>query len=142
MQPTSGIGADWSDRDIAKVIEQAKVSRQKFLCDGHGRGLKVVGAIAATYSLALILVVAVASPRDQIFNHTVAIERLATQFAHAETISPRAAQQATELLRQPDYDCGRVACQSGLERRNLAARNKLQSILARATLQADAGASK
>ena len=142
MQPAPSPDADWSHRDIAQVIEQAKISRQKFLCDGHGRGLKVVGAIAAAYGLAFMLVIGVVSPRDQILNHTVEIERLATQLALAQTILPQTAQPAALLLRQSDYDCGRVACGAGLERRNLAARNKLQSILARTTLQADAGAGK
>ena len=140
MQPTPSTGADWSDRDIAQVIAQAKLSRQKYLCDGHGRGVKVVGAIAAAYSVAFILVVGVASPRDQIFNHTVEIERLATQFAHAETILPQTVQEVSRLLRRPDYDCRQIICEAGLEKRNLAARNKLQSILARTTLQADAAA--
>jgi hypothetical protein len=50
--------------------------------------------------------------------------------------------EIAQLLRRPDYDCRQSTCEAWLERRNLAARNRLQMALARNALQADAAARK
>jgi hypothetical protein len=70
------------------------------------------------------------------------MERLATSLAHAARIPPKTVDEIAQLLRRPDYDCRRFTCEAWLEKRNLAARDRLQSMLARSALQADAGAAK
>ena len=66
------------------------------------------------------------------------MERLATQLAAAEAIPAKTADEISRLLRRPDYDCRQIACEAWLEKRNLAARNKLQTVLARNALEANA----
>jgi hypothetical protein len=138
MQQTSLTGADFSEREIAQVVEQAKIARARFLCEPHGRGWKAIGLSTLACILALLVVVGARSPRQQVLENTALIEQLATRLAQAQTIAPDTAAEISQLLRRPDYDCRRFMCDARLEKRNLAARSKLQMILARATLQADA----
>ena len=138
MQRIPSIGADLSEREIAQVIEQAKIARVRFLFDPRGRGLKAIGYGALAFGLAFVLVAGTGSRRHQAFENTAVIERLATRLAHAGTISPGTAAEISQLLRRRDYDCRQLACDASLEKRNLAARSRLQTILARSTLQADA----
>lgn len=138
MQQTPSTGADLSEREIAQVIEQAKIARARYLCEPHGRGWKAIGVTTLACIIAFLFVTGARSPRQQALENTALIERLATRLAQAETIPPKTAAEISQLLRRPDYDCRQIACDDRLEKRNLAARGKLQMILARATLQADA----
>ncbi len=138
MQPIPSMGGDFSDRDIAQVIERAKLARVQHLHDHHGRGLKAIGLSAMACGLAFLVVVGAGSSRHQVMENTTVIERLATKLAQAETIPAKTTEEISQLLRRPDYDCRQIACEPWLEKRNLAARSKLQMILARTTLQADA----
>jgi hypothetical protein len=138
MQRTPSTGADSSEREIAQVIEQAKIARIRFLCGPHGRGLKAMGLSAMACALAFLLVAGAGSTRNQALGNTAVIERLATQLAHVDTIPPATAAEISQILRRPDFDCRQLACEARVEKRNLAARSRLQAILARTTLQADA----
>jgi hypothetical protein len=120
------------------VIEQAKVARVQFLFDPKGRALKAIGMSSLACVLAFLLLVGAGSHRNQAFENTVIIERLATRLTHADTISPETAAEVSQLLRRRDYDCRQLACDALVEKRNLAARNRLQAILTRTALQADA----
>jgi hypothetical protein len=93
---------------------------------------------ASAFVLAFLLVAGSGSPRRQTLENTALIEQLATRLAHARTIPPETAAEISQLLRRRDYDCRQLACDALLEKRNLAARSRLQTILARSTLQADA----
>lgn len=135
--PLPSTGADLSEREIAQVIERAKIVRVQFLFGARGVGLKAIGVSTLACVLAFLLITGSRSPRQQALENTAAIERLATRLAHAEKISAETSMEISGLLRQPDYDCRRIACDASVEKRNLAARNRLQSILARSTLQAD-----
>jgi len=129
-------GADLSEREIAQVIERAKAARVRFLFGP--RGLKVAGFSAFACVLAFLLITGARSPRQQAFENTIVLERLATRLAHAEKISSETAAEISNLLHRQDYDCRRIACDASLDKRNLAARSRLQTILAMSTLQADA----
>ena len=130
--------ADLSERDIAQVIEKAKIARVQFLFGSSGLGLKAIGVSTLACVLAFLVATGGRSPSQHALENTVTIERLATRLAYAQKISPEAAAKISGLLRQPNYDCRRIACDASVEKRNLAARNRLQTILARSTLQADA----
>jgi hypothetical protein len=138
MQQKSSTGADLSEREIAHVIAQAKVARVQFLFDPKARALKAIGLSSVACVLAFLLIAGAGSHRHQAFENTVIIERLATRLAHADTISSETAGEISQLLRRPDYDCRQLACDALVEQRNLAARNRLQAILTRTALQADA----
>jgi hypothetical protein len=138
MQRIPSIGGDFTDRDIAQVIERAKLARVQHLHDHHGRALKAIGSSAMACGLAFLVVVGAGSPRHQVAENTAVIERLATKLARAEVIPAKTTEEISQLLRRPEYDCRQIACEPWLEKRNLAARSKLQMILARTTLQADA----
>jgi hypothetical protein len=138
MQRMPSSGADLSEHEIAQVIERAEIPRSRFLRDSQGRGLTTIGLSALACTLAFLCVAGARSPRHQALENTTVIERLATQLAHAETIPSETAAEISRLLRRPDYDCRQLACDAWLEKRNLAARSRLQTILARTTLQADA----
>jgi hypothetical protein len=139
MQRIPSIGADLSDRDIAQMIERAKIVRARHLHDHHGHTLKAIGLSAMACGLAFLLVVGAGSPRHQVLENTVVIERLAAKLAQAEAVPAKTAEELSQLLRRPYYDCRHITCEPWLEKRNLAARGKLQIILARNALQADAG---
>jgi hypothetical protein len=138
MQQLSSTDTDLSEREIAQVIEQAKAARVQFLFDPRGRALKAIGLSSLTCVLAFLLVAGAGSHRQQAFENTVLIERLATRLAHADRIPSETAGEISQLLRRRDYDCRQLSCDALLEQRNLAARNRLQAILTRTTLQADA----
>jgi hypothetical protein len=135
----SSSGADLSDRDIEQAIASAKIARARFLFGPRGLGLKAIGVSACACVLAFLLIAGARSTRQQVFENTVLIERLAARLAHAEKISADTAAEISNLLRRADYDCRRIVCDALLEKRNLAARRRLQTILAISTLQADAG---
>ena len=138
MQRISSTGTDLSEREITPGIEQAKIARVQFLFGPRGRGLKAIGLSALACVVVFLLAGGGGSHRHQAFENTVLIERLATRLAHADTISPETAGEVSQLLRRRDYDCRQLACDTLLEKRNLAARNRLQAILTRTALQADA----
>jgi hypothetical protein len=142
MQRIPSTGADLSSHDIAQVIKRAEVARAEFLANHPRRLLQAIGLSASVLGLALLLVVGAQSPRQQVLESTVLMERMATSLARVETIPPRTVDEMAQLLRRPDYDCRQSTCEAWLERRNLAARNRLQTMLARSALQADAAASK
>jgi 4-hydroxyphenylpyruvate dioxygenase-like putative hemolysin len=142
MQRMPSTDADFSGDDIAQAIKRAEAARAESLSDRPGRTLKALGLSVSVFGLAFLLVVGASSPRHQIFENTVVMERLATKLAHAEMIAPKTVDEIAQLLRRPDYDCRQFACEAWLEKRNLAARGRLQTVLARNALQADAGASK
>ena len=135
--PLPSSGTDLSEREITQVIERAKTARVQFLFGARGVGLKAIGVSTLVCVLAFLLITGSRSPHQQALENTVVIERLATRLAHAEKISAETSMEISGLLRQPDYDCRRIACDASLEKRNIAARSRLQSILARSTLQAD-----
>jgi hypothetical protein len=124
------------------VIKRAEVARAEFLSAHPGRALKAIGLSASVLSLALLLVLGARSPRHQVLESTVTMERLATGLARVETIPAKTVDEIAQLLRRPDYDCRKSICEEWLERRNLAARGRLQTMLARSALQADATAGK
>jgi hypothetical protein len=138
MQRIPSTGADLSEHEIAQLIEQAKIARVRFLFDSHGRGLKAIGLSVTACALAFLFIVGAGSVRNRAFESTALIERLATQLSHVETIPAETAAEISQLLRRPDYDCRQLGCGTSLEKRNLAARTKLQAILTRTTLHADA----
>jgi hypothetical protein len=142
MQRMRSTGADFSSHDIAQVIKRAEVARAEFLSSHPRRTLQTIGLSASVFGLALLLVVGARSPRHQVLESTVVMERLATSLARAETIPPKTVDEIAQLLRRPDYDCRQFTCEAWLEKRNLAARDRLQLVLARNALQADAAASK
>jgi hypothetical protein len=131
-------GADLSEREIAQMIERAKIARARFLFDPYGRGLKAIGLSVSAFVLAWLLVVGAASTRNQALENTALIEKLATQVEQAQRIPSETAAEISRLLRRPEYDCRQLACDARLEKRNLAARGRLQTILERTTLHADA----
>jgi hypothetical protein len=137
MQVSSS-GADLSEREIAQMIERAKLARVQFLFGSSGLGMKAIGVTTLACVLAFLVATGARSPSQQALENTVAIERMAMRLAHAEKISAETAGEVSKLLRQPDHDCRRIACDARLEKRNLAARSRLQTILAGSTLQADA----
>jgi hypothetical protein len=142
MQRIPSTGADLSNHDIAQVIKRAEVARAEFLFAHPRRTLQAIGLSASIFGLALLLVVGAGSPRHQMFENTVVMERLATNLAHVATISDKTVDEIARLLRRPDYDCRQFTCEGWLEKRNLAARDRLQRTLARSALQADAAGSK
>ncbi len=142
MQRMPFTGVDLSDRDFEAVIARAKIARVQYLHDQNGRALKAIGLSALAFCLALLLVVGAGPSRHQAFENTVVMEQLAASLAHAETIPPKTLDEISQLMRRPDYDCRRLACDTWIEKRNLAARNRLQMILAGAATHAGAVASK
>jgi hypothetical protein len=142
MQRMPSTDADPSGHDIAQVIKRAEIARAEFLSNHPRRTLQAIGTSASVFGLALLLVVGARSPRHQVLDNTVVMERLATNLAHAAAIPPKTVDEIAQLLRRPDYDCRQFTCEAWLQKRNLAARDKLQATLARNTLQADAAASK
>src|SRR5215471_4935740 len=105
MQRIQSTGADWSDRENAQVIDQAKISHTQFLSGPRGRGLTTIGLSALACVLAVVFLAGAGSRRQQAFENTVIIERLATRLAHAHTISAETAAEISQLLRQRDFDC-------------------------------------
>jgi hypothetical protein len=142
MQRMPSTGADLSNHDIAQVIKRAEVARAKFLSDHPRRTLQALGLSVSVFGLAFLLVVGAHSPRHQVFENTVVMERLATNLAHVATIADKTVDEIAQLLRRPDYDCRQSTCEAWLEKRNLAARDRLQRVLAKNALQADAAASR
>jgi len=70
-----------------------------------------------------------ANNQRRVLEATVRMERLAKNLEHAKRIAPATSLEVAELIRQPQYDCNQVACGSGLEIRNRAARARLQNVL-------------
>jgi hypothetical protein len=70
-----------------------------------------------------------ANNQRRVLEATVRMERLAKNLEHANRIAPATSLEVAELIRQPQYDCNQVACRSGLELRNRAARARLQTVL-------------
>ncbi len=138
MQRTSSTGADLSGHEIAQVIKRAEIARAEFLHQRPKHAWEAIGLSVSVFGLAVLLVFGGLSPRQQVLENTVTMERLATNLAHAERIAPKTVDAITQLLRRPDYDCRQSACEAWLEKRNLAARGRLQTVLARTTMQADA----
>jgi hypothetical protein len=138
MQRIPSTDADFSGHELAQVIKRAEIARAEFLSSHPRHALKAIGLSASVFGLALLLVAGAGSPRQQVLENTVAIERLAAKLAQAEAIPAKTAEEISQLLRRADYDCRQIACEPTLEKRNLAARGKLQMILARNALQADA----
>jgi hypothetical protein len=131
MQPIPSAGTDLSDREIEHVIWQAKILRAQTLNHGPRRALEWIGCSAFVCLSAFVLVVGASSARHQTLDNTVVIERLAKQLAHAETIEAGTAREISQLLRRPDYDCRQLTCDAWIERRNAAARARVDEILAR-----------
>ena len=142
MQRMPSTGADLSNHEIAQVIKRAEVARAEFLARHPRRTLQAIGLSASVFGLAFLLVAGARSPRYQVFENTVVMERLATNLAHVAAISENTVGEVTHLLRRPDYDCRQLTCEAWLEKRNLAARARLEMMLSRNALQADAAASK
>lgn len=138
MQRMPSTDADLSSHEIAQVIKRAEVARAEFLFGHPGHALKALGLSASVLGLAFLLVVGAGSPRHQMLENTVVIERLAAKLAQAEAVPAKTVDEISQLLRRPDYDCRHITCEPWLEKRNLAARGKLQMVLARNALQADA----
>ena len=142
MQRMPSTGADLSNHDIAQVIKRAEVARAEFLASHPRRTLQALGVSASVFGLAFLLVVGAGSPRHQVFENTVVMERLATNLTPVAAISDKTVDEITQLLRRPDYDCRQLTCEAWLAKRNLAARARLETTLSRNALQADAAASK
>jgi hypothetical protein len=70
-----------------------------------------------------------ANNQRRVLEATVRMERLAKNLEHAGRMAPATGLEVAELIRQPHYDCNQVACGSGLEIRNRAARARLQTVL-------------
>jgi hypothetical protein len=96
-----------------------------------GKWLKAtVGAIAFSSAVALSLA---ASGAGRPVEATVQMERLAAKVEHAKSIHPKTAHEIMGLIGQPWYDCNQVACSAPLKARNSAARNRLQTLIAKKT---------
>jgi hypothetical protein len=129
MMPSNG--TDPSGHDIERVIEQAKVARARFFFDNPAWGWKAIGWNGLAFGAVLLLAIGAGSGRNQAIESTSVIERLATTLARADTVPPGTVREIAQLLRRPDYDCRQLACEPLLERRNAAARARLQAILAK-----------
>jgi len=138
MQRMPSTGADLSNHDIVQVIKRAEIARSEFLRERPAGVLKALGVSVSVFGLAFLLVVGARWPRHQLFENTVGMERLATSLGQAETISIKTVNEISYLLRQPEYDCRQLSCDPWLEKRNFAARGRLQTALARSALQAEA----
>ena len=123
-------GSDLSDRDVELVIERAKIARSEFLHANPQRLFKTIGLSALACGFAALVMLGAGSPRHQVLENTALMERLATTLAGARTIAPNTAREISLLVGQPGYDCRQIACDAWLERRNLAARSRLQTVLA------------
>jgi hypothetical protein len=137
MQRIPSCGADLSDRDVERLIERAKIARSEFLRDNRRRVFGAFGLTALACGFAVLLILGAGSTRHQVLEKTALMERLATALADARMIPPKTARDIAQLIRQPQYDCRQLACDAWLERRNLAARARLETILARDALPDD-----
>jgi hypothetical protein len=131
MQRIPFCGADLSDRDIEQLIERAKIARSGFLHDNARHVFRGIGWSALACGFAVLLILGASSTRQQVLDNTTVIERLATKLEPTERIKPGTVREVAQLLRRPDFDCRQIACDAWLEKRNLAARARLETILAR-----------
>ncbi len=81
-----------------------------------------------------------ANNQRRVLEATVRMERLAKNLEHAKRMAPATGLEVAELMRQPQYDCNQVACRSGLEIRNRAARARLQTVLSIVPVPGERGA--
>jgi hypothetical protein len=142
MPRTPFVGADLTDCELEELITRANVARTQFLYDNSGTALKAISWSGIAFGLTLLVLVGLGSPRHEMSEHTAIIEQLATKLSLAERIAPRTLDQVTDLLRRPDYDCRQVECDAWLDRRNAAARAKLEAIVARQSAPATLAASR
>ena len=142
MQRTSSTGADLSGHEISQAIKPAEIARAEFLRERPRHALEAIGVSVSVFGLAILLVFGGQSPRQQVLENTVTMERLATNLAHAERIAPKTVDAIAQLLHRPDYDCQQAACEARLEKRNLAARGRLQTVLAKTTSTSTASSFK
>jgi hypothetical protein len=61
---------------------------------------------------------------------TIQLERSAARVERARSIHPDIARKLARMLALPEYDCARTACNPALQRRNSAARGRLETLLA------------
>lgn len=132
--------ADLSDRDIEHMIETAKIARSEFLRVNSRHVFRGVGWSALACGLAFLVVVGAGSARHQVLENTGRIERLATTLEQIERIKPDTLREVAQLLRRADYDCRQIACDAWLEKRNVAARGRLEMIMARHSFPATVAA--
>ena len=100
--------------------------------EAHDRQLQrqwvkaMAGALAGAAGFALLLSAGHVRPLEA----TVQLERLAQKVERAQTIRPEAAEAIARVVRQPWYDCAKVACTPQLAARNGQARMRLTEAVA------------
>jgi hypothetical protein len=138
------------DHDSFERLQlQANLQRANFMRNNAGLTFLTAGSIGLACVLAMVLIPEDSADRRTTFETVVQaesqstkrtveateqIEKLATLVKHAKAIAPNTAQEISQLIRQPSYDCNQVACWADLERRNYCARSKLEALLAKKAL--------
>lgn len=132
-----------------RLAQRAKQQRANFMRNNAGLTFLTAGSIGLACVIALVLVPETTASRQnalqtvaqrasqstkRTIEATEQIEKLATLVEHAKAIAPNTAQEISQLIRQPSYDCNQIACWADLERRNYRARSKLQALLAKKAL--------
>ena len=131
MQPIQFYGIEHSDCDIEQLVERAKIARSGFVHDNARHVFKGIGWKSLACGLTVLLILGATSARRGVLDNTSVIERLGTTLEHSERVKPGTLREIAHLLRRPDYDCRQIACDAWLEKRNLAARDRLKAILAK-----------
>ena len=142
MQRIPFCGGDLSDREVERPIGQARTARLDFLRDDHRRVFRAIGLTVLACGFVVLLVMGAGSTRHQVLENTGVIERLATKLSRIATIDPRTQHVVAQLLQRSDYDCRQIACVAWLEKRNAAARARLETILAKNSLPATVATKK
>ncbi len=136
------------DHDSFERLQlQAKLQRANFMRNNAGLAFLTAGSIGLACVIAMVLVpettasrqstletVAASQSTKRAVEATAQIEELAALVEHAKAIVPTTAQEISQLIRQPSFDCNQVACGADLERRNYRARSKLRDLLAKKSL--------
>lgn len=131
MQRSQFRGADLPNQDIEQLIVRAKIARADFIRDNARHVFRRISWSNLACGLAVLLILGASSTPRQVVDNTAVIERLATTLDQIERVKPGTVSEVAQLLRRPDYDCRQIACEAGLEKRNLAARARLETILAK-----------
>jgi hypothetical protein len=118
---------------LEREKEQAKAARSQFLRKNSKLLISWFGRIALICGLAIAVTFSGKTARQRVLQATINMEQLALVLESAKTIAPDTARAISQLLRQSESDCKQVACDAALERRNSAARNKLNLMLAAPT---------
>jgi len=129
-QPVEQAGTCIWQGQMAPAARPNMVGARFSRCDrGRVRGAIGWGVLAC--GVTLLALAGARSPHHQMLENTATLERLATKLLRAERLAPETRGSLAQLLRRPDYDCGRSACDASLDRRNADARSTLATLLAK-----------